>query len=301
MSDKNKRIEDSIKECYSTWGSRYYADYYESSSAYPPVHTDIIRDVLKKEKPESLLDVGCGPASMMRDLADLGVDLYGFDLTPEMVEEAKRVMSEKGVDESRIWQGSAIEQHCYKEGEKDRYGSALCFGVLPHIAEENDRIILSHMKDSVDPGGLVMVEARNELFSLFTLNRPSREFLFDRLIDMNGLKERNEGDAKTFEKVEQELDQRFRMDLPPIRKGYEDEPGYDEVLSRTHNPFELQQLARDVGLKDVHVLFYHYHALPPMVEKMMPDLFRKESVTMEDPTDWRGHFMASAFILVGRV
>ena len=31
---KISKIEETIKECYSTWGERYYADYYESETAY---------------------------------------------------------------------------------------------------------------------------------------------------------------------------------------------------------------------------------------------------------------------------
>jgi hypothetical protein len=38
-----------------------------------------------------------------------------------------------------------------------------------------------------------------------------------------------------------------------------------------------------------------------MLESAAPALFREASLAMEaDPTDWRGHFMASAFILVGK-
>jgi hypothetical protein len=54
-------------------------------------------------------------------------------------------------------------------------------------------------------------------------------------------------------------------------------------------------------MKDARLLFYHYHCLPPMLEAQVPELFRRESLRMEDPEDWRGHFMASAFLLVGRV
>jgi hypothetical protein len=50
----------------------------------------------------------------------------------------------------------------------------------------------------------------------------------------------------------------------------------------------------------MQVLFYHFHALPPMLEQAAPALFRRASVAMENPRDWRGHFMASAFVLVGR-
>ena len=89
------------------------------------------------------------------------------------------------------------------------------------------------------------------------------------------------------------------MDLPPVRGGKAGEPGYDQVLSRTHNPFVLRAKVEEAGFKDVEVLFYHYHCLPPMFEAAMPEEFRKQSVAMENPRDWRGHFMASAFIVTG--
>lgn len=90
------------------------------------------------------------------------------------------------------------------------------------------------------------------------------------------------------------------MDLPPVRTGKGGEPGYDEVVSRTHNPFVLRRQIEAAGFEDVRVLFYHYHALPPMFEATMPAFFREMSLAIEDPEDWRGHFMASAFIVAAR-
>ena len=239
---------------------------------------------------------------MMRDLSDLNIDLYGFDLTPEMVAEAKRIMHKRDADSSYIWQGNALKARDYfKEVHAlEKYNAALCFGVLPHIPKEMDTAILHNLNQAVSKNGLIMVEARNELFSLFTMNRPTSEFLHERLIDIDSLKERCPSETVALDQVQKELDLAFRMDLPPIRKGYENEPGYDEVLSRTHNPFEFKAKAEAVGMTDVKILFYHFHALPPMVAYLLPETFRKESLAMENPYDWRGHFMASAFVLVGR-
>jgi hypothetical protein len=37
-----------------------------------------------------------------------------------------------------------------------------------------------------------------------------------------------------------------------------------------------------------------------MLAHHAPTLFREQSLAMEaDPSDWRGHFMASAFLVVG--
>ena len=298
-------IEKSIRRCYSTWGERYYSDYYESDGAYPPVHTALVRDLLQQHGAQTVLDAGCGPASMLRDLDLPGMRRFGFDLTPEMVVEARRVLGLQGVPPSHIWEGSVLDATAFRNPGDAPHGgfdAALCFGVLPHIPADSDSTVLAHLVAAVRPGGIIACEARNELFSLFTLNRYSRELFRSRLIREDDLKSRiqDSSEVAALEEALTKLDERFRMDLPPVRKGYEDEPGYDEVLSRTHNPFVLRAAAEEAGLIDVTVLFYHYHILPPMLERLVPGLFRRESLAIEDPTDWRGHFMASAFVVTGR-
>lgn len=304
MSDKS--LEDEIRNCYSTWGSRYYDDYYENSTAYPPVHTAIIRSLLEKVGVKTVLDAGCGPASMLRDLDLPGLKRFGFDLTPEMLAEGQRVLAEQGVPANHLWLGSVLDAHAFRRGPSaapEYYDAAICFGVLPHVPAGSDLSVLSNLASAVRPGGIVACEARNELFSLFTLNRYSRDFFRSRLIEEPGLfaSARDSSELEKLQKALEGLDRQFRMDLPPTRKGYENEPGYDEVLSRTHNPLELRESATQAGLRNVEVLFYHYHAVPPMLESAAPAIFRRASLAMEDPRDWRGYFMASAFILVGYI
>jgi SAM-dependent methyltransferase len=290
---KKPGAEEAVKSCYSTWSGSYYEDYSRSGKAYPPVHADIVSKRREEARVRTLLDAGCGPASMLRDLAAPGRELSGFDLTPEMVAEARKVLPD-----AKIWEGSVTDPKAYRGGP---YDAAICFGVFPHIRAQDDVLVLKNLASSVRKGGEVFVEARNELFALFTLNRYSRDMFHTALIDVSALAAKASAEErKKLEEALEQLDERFRMDLPPVRKGKSGEPGYDEVLSRTHNPFVLAGQARAAGLADVEVLFYHYHCLPPMLEAAVPQLFRAASVAMEDPKDWRGHFMASAFIVAGR-
>ena len=298
-------IERAVRSCYSTWSGRYYDDYYRGAGMYPPVHTDIVRDLLRKAGARSVLDAGCGPASMLRDLREPGLERWGFDLTPEMVAEARRILAEQDVPAERVWEGSVLEPADFAPragAPAGGFDAAICFGVLPHVPAEADAKVLANLRDAVRPGGLVAVEARNQLFALFTLNRYSRDLFRDALIDVGALRQHaaDPGEQAALENALAALDERFRLDLPPTRTGHAGEPGYDEVLSRTHNPFVLRQQALEQGLTDVEVLFYHYHALPPMLEGAAPALFRRASLAMEDPRDWRGHVMASALVLVGR-
>jgi 2-polyprenyl-3-methyl-5-hydroxy-6-metoxy-1,4-benzoquinol methylase len=295
--------ESSIKNCYSTWSRNYYNDYYGSKEAYPPVHRDLLKYLLLKAKAHSILDAGCGPASFLRELVDGNLDLYGFDLTPEMVLEGQTVLAKHGIPSSHLWTGNVLDPKSFQmPGKKraKRFDAVVCIGVLPHIPHGSDITVIKNLRNAVKPKGLVVVEARNQFFSFFTLNRYSYDFFMAELIQREHLLGKAGTEKTQLISLLKSLENQFHMDLPPIRKGKEGEPGYDEILSRTHNPLILKEQFISQGFKEVKLLFYHYHCLPPLFEKEIPELFRQESLAMEDPEDWRGYFMASAFLLLGK-
>src|SRR4051812_35315068 len=96
--------ESAVRACYSTWSRTYFNDYYQSPSAYPAVHARILKRLIRRARATTLLDAGCGPASFLRQVPR-AVDVYGFDLTPEMVREARRVLARRGVPADHIWEG----------------------------------------------------------------------------------------------------------------------------------------------------------------------------------------------------
>src|SRR5262249_34295105 len=94
--DRLEDLERQIRSCYPSWATAYFDQYSRSAEVYPPIHQAIVRDLLVAAKARRIIDAGCGPASMLRTLADLDMDFYGFDLTPEMVVEGRRIMLELG-------------------------------------------------------------------------------------------------------------------------------------------------------------------------------------------------------------
>jgi SAM-dependent methyltransferase len=274
MAGRNE-FEQRVRDCYSTWGATYYDEYYGDAAAYPPVHRDLLIALLREAGARRVLDAGAGPASFLRELDPHEFDRFGFDLTPEMVAEAGRALGGRG----EVWEGSVLDRAAYHGAP---YDAVVCVGVLPHVPAEADGAVLANLRDAVRPGGLVAVEARNELFALFTLNRYTYAFFRDALLP--------DVDEARLEPLKELL----RMDLPPVRGGKAGEPGYDEVLSRTHNPFVLRAQAEAAGLIGVRTLFYHYHDVPPMLGPSV-----EASLALERPDDWRGHFLASAFLVVG--
>ena len=295
--------EEAVRACYSTWSGDYYDNYYGRNAAYPPVHRELLQSCLRRANVRTILDAGCGPASFLRELSAEEYDLYGFDLTPEMVEEARRVLAERGVAKDHVWQGSVLDPNAFRapgKGHPQCFDAAVCVGVLPHVSAEDDELVIRNLRTSVRDGGYVILEARNQLFSLFTLNRYSYQFFAEELIGASRPSGSLNGEGEVLDRMMEELKDRFRMDLPPIRTGKQDEPGYDEVTSRTHNPHVLREQFAGAGFEDVKLLFYHFHALPPMFERQAPEFFRQASLNMENPEDWRGYYMASAFLLTGR-
>jgi len=277
-------FEAAVRDCYSTWSGNYYDEYYGERAPYPPVHRDLLKRLLHESGARRVLDAGCGPASFLRELADEPYELAGFDLTPEMVAEAQRVLGGRG----DVWQGSVLDRNAFLRGAP--YDAAICVGVLPHVPPEADDVVIANLREAVKPGGLVVLEARNQLFALFTLNRYTRDLFVGELID----------DEHLRALAAKELDAILRVDLPPVRTGKADEPGYDEVLSRTHNPLALGDRMAASGFADVRTLYYHFHAAPPLVEARDPEAFRRASLAMENADDWRGLVTASAFVLAGR-
>lgn len=298
-----KNFEKVVRECYSTWGTNYYDDFLGKNAAYPPVHAELLKRLLVEAKARRVLDAGCGPASFLRDLDGEAMDVYGFDLTPEMVAEGKRIFAAKGWDPERIWEGSVLNPAAYRPPHEARqkFDAAVCIGVLPHIPPEHDRTVIDNLQGALVRGGLVALEARNQLFSLFTMNRYSHQFFMEELLRAEELEAKAGRDKKKLREAFKKLASHFRRQMPAIRRGKQGEPGYDEVLSRTHNPLVLREQVEEAGFKDVRLLFYHWHSLPPMYGDLVPKLFRRESIAMEkNPEDWRGYFMASAFIVTGK-
>ena len=88
-----------------------------------------------------------------------------------------------------------------------------------------------------------------------------------------------------------------------MRTGEGDAPGYDEVLSRAHNPLALREVAGPPACATCACCSCTSTACRRSRPSAVPDLQRRASLAMEaDPADSRGLLMASAFIVVaGRV
>ena len=297
----DKDETEAIKACYDSWAVTYHDEYLGPKAGYPPVHIELVRTIVRGHGCRILLDAGCGPASMVRALVSDVDHIFGFDLSQGMIDEARRIASGHGMSADNLWVGDARDPSAYVDPRgtaPSSFDGLLSIGVLPHISDDDQGRVLSNSFAALRPGGIALFQARNELFSLFTFNRYSRDFFFEKLVSPEIHERAKAGDAEVQGALK-ELDSFFRTDLPRRRIGVGKTPGYDEIRSRLHNPFTLCQAAEAAGFRDVRPHFYNFCCLPPMFAARFPAVFQSASLALEDPESWTGYFMAPAFIVSG--
>jgi 2-polyprenyl-3-methyl-5-hydroxy-6-metoxy-1,4-benzoquinol methylase len=238
-----------------------------------------------------VIEVGVGEGTPLTTLGRAGIDIWGFDISHEMVKKSQQKMNENNMDPEKIFWGDIQDPTTYAHAMRDgRFDGLMAMGVMPHI--ENDDMVLENISTMVRPGGTVFIEFRNQLFSLFTFNRHTKEFILDELLE--GVDDNLKG------VVAKDLNSRLRVEDPPLRNTLDNSnsPGYDAILSRFHNPFEVIDLFKKHNFHDIKLRWYHYHPAMPYLENTNPMLFREEAIRLEhESSNWRGFFLCSAFVV----
>ncbi|MGA1146302.1 MAG: class I SAM-dependent methyltransferase, partial [Candidatus Nanopelagicales bacterium] len=254
----------------------------ELEGGYPANHFAFrqVLTALHEQGAQRMVEVGVGQGRAIGIYQAAGIDVYGIDNNPEMVEMSAAVFSDAGLPADRASWGD-IEDAVSLSGIRRQgpFDALLAMGVLPHV--DHEKVALENMRNLVKPGGSVFVECRNKLFSLVTFNRFTYEFIMDDLLA--GV----HGAAK--DKAGEFLKSRVDVDIPPKPTGHE---------AKYHNPLDVHQVFEAAGFVDARIRPFHYHAAMPRFEKELGAAFRAESIALEnEPSNWRGLFLCSAFVV----
>jgi 2-polyprenyl-3-methyl-5-hydroxy-6-metoxy-1,4-benzoquinol methylase len=285
MSEKSKIIQfyDSIASSYA---SQYSAENLHNTSTRYPANYFRLQLLLRSFRDgniQTLIEVGCGEGTPLLNLAQMGFDVTGFDISPKMVEMAKANFVANNLDPEKIFCGDVeFPSSLAKCAKKIGYDGLLAMGVMPHL--DKDQWGLKNMASLVKPGGRTFIEFRNKLFSLFTFNEYTFEFIMDDLLSGVG------------EELKAIVAERLKPAMVGSKSVANDD-GYHQVKARFHTPMEAVSLMEAAGLKTIKTHWYHHHAAPPFIEKFNPQEFRDQSLNMELKEDWRSMFMCSAFVI----
>jgi len=304
---KEETSEDLVAKYYDASAENYHLQYERNlisdiSRDYPANYFRLhqLINSFAQNNVRKVIEVGVGEGTPLVTLSKAGMDVSGFDISHKMVEKARTNFAENGLSPENIIFGDIQDPITYSPLLKaGQFDALLAMGVLPHV--RNEEFVLKNMKNLVKPNGRVFIEFRNKLFSLFTFNRYTYEFIMEDLL---------EGVSPQLKSiVSKNLRDRLQMNLPTPRKTGESANlidssadgevlGYDAILSKFHNPFEMVDLFEKIGFKESKLHWYHYHPAMPNLSKENPHLFRDEALKLEhNNSNWKGMFLCSAFVI----
>lgn len=277
-----------------TYHEQYDPELIWKNAEYPANYFRLqkVIDILRARGVKSVYELGAGEASPIIAIREaLGVEIRASDLSPEMVRLGKENLARHDMDPAWLEQidiqdTAAINEEVKRVGQFD---AVLALGVIPHV--EDDSWFVEAMSKFLKPGGTLILQFRNSMFSMFTFNRLTKEFILEELMAPipQGFR-----DA-----VESDLDQRLAVDKPPKRTWDKGAPAYDEILARFHNPFELAEVVKSHGFTDLSFGWYNFHPTYPMVAGSFdPQAYRQAQIDLESDTSWRGMFLCSAGMII---
>ncbi len=267
-----------------TYGEQYQASGRRHRYPANQFRLRIVLDLLESLQPRRILDVGCGTGEPLIEIRKRGFHIEGFDYAEEMVEKARRNLESAGLPRNLVHHNNMEDIRGIAPGA---YDCIIALGSV-YYARDLDKTI-NNIVDLLPPGSSFIFSLRNDLFSLFSLNEYTVNFMWRHLIPAEALSKEAKLAVEKFLNdrcAEANVERKFQTvdDL--------------NIHSVYHNPLTVEnELLNPHGLTLEGRYYYHFHALPPIFEHTMPEEFRRVSMEMEDAGDWRGLFMSSAFIV----
>jgi SAM-dependent methyltransferase len=247
----------------------------------------ILKEILSEINPSLVLDVGCGSGEPMIDFIKSGHAVMGIDRSSKMVAKCRENLVAADLDPTLVAFG---DMEAPEGLPRESFDCLVALGAV-YYAEEFKKTIQG-LTELLPPGGHFVFSLRNELFSLFSLNRYTKNFFQDRLIPY----EKIDGTLKS--RVDSFFSERFERLEQKRQFETVDTLGVHSIV---HNPLTVEkEVLEPAGLDLISLSFYHYHPLPPTFEHTNPEVFRTLAAAHEVPDDWRGNFMASSFVVHAR-
>jgi ubiquinone/menaquinone biosynthesis C-methylase UbiE len=159
-----------------------YAERFTNELDYKPIDRHQLEMLAELAKGRGLVcDIGCGPGQIARYLYEQGADAMGVDLSPNMVEQAKRLHPNQRFEQADM---RALP---FKDGE---LAGITAFYSIIHIPREDVTSVLQEFRRVLQPDGwlLLTFHIGDEVqhFDAFFDKPVSLDFIFFQMDEMRG-------------------------------------------------------------------------------------------------------------------
>ena len=119
-------------------------------------HKDYILNLLDINKGDKVLDVGCAHGAMMVYCGLLGAEIYGIDISPELVKTANQYL-----DKFKI-KGEAISSDAKNiDFPENSFDKAVSADFFEHLSKEENIAVLKEIRRVLKPGGVLIIKTPN--------------------------------------------------------------------------------------------------------------------------------------------
>ena len=144
----NDNITQSIRESYDR-----VADEYAFRIFHELQHKPLDRELLNRFAAEIIgrgvaCDMGCGPGQVARYLRDAGATVFGLDLSPQMIEQARRLNPDISFREGNMMALSL---------EDRMLTGIVAFYAIVNIPNESLPLVFQEMERVLQPGGVLLL------------------------------------------------------------------------------------------------------------------------------------------------
>ncbi|MCA9522446.1 MAG: class I SAM-dependent methyltransferase [Myxococcales bacterium] len=125
--------------------------------AWPP--KEIIESVLAELKPNRILDCACGSGVLLTELKERGLDVFGADISPQMIDLAKKNAAARNIHIPYV----TAEWQELPERIAERFDLVLCLGnALSHCESKRARQeSIFSIAQMLNPGGVLLLDVRD--------------------------------------------------------------------------------------------------------------------------------------------
>jgi len=163
--EEEKCVQEYFDDNVRGWERMYDEQAFDTYNLFDS-HTVIKRkeyvlqllDESKESRWRRVLDIGCGPGIYMVDLLQRGMDVWGVDVAPKMIEQAISTAKDMGLQSRVHFSVASVENLPFPD---EYFDVIICIGVLEYLSK--DDLALKEIYRVLKPHGIAIITIWNHL------------------------------------------------------------------------------------------------------------------------------------------